>query len=129
MTNGRGTPSDLYGVKADALVRPVAGYAVPAGRSTDPWHPMRTGAGSGGAFLVPPARLLIVPTMPHPAIPETCLPGEGALLQCCVHGSGSWLDRVGAERGKPVAYVGHQWPRSRPHGSPRAGTRIRLSSS
>ena len=63
MTNGRGTPSDLYGVKADALVRPVAGYAVPAGRSTDPCHPVRIGAGRGGAFLVPPARLLIVPTL------------------------------------------------------------------
>ena len=58
MTNGGGTPSDLYGVKADALVRPVAGYAVPAGRSTDPCHPVRIGAGRGGAFLVPPARHL-----------------------------------------------------------------------
>jgi len=54
---------DLFCVKADVLVRPVASWAVPAGRRTGLCHPVRTGAGRGGALLVPPARHLILTTL------------------------------------------------------------------
>jgi hypothetical protein len=44
----------LFRVKADALIRPVVGGAVPAGLRNGSCRPVRTGAGCGGAFLVPP---------------------------------------------------------------------------
>jgi hypothetical protein len=54
---------DLFRVNADAGARPVPGGAVLAGRHAGPCRLVRTGAEPGGAFLVPPAGHVPVPTL------------------------------------------------------------------
>ena len=62
--------NDPFRVKADCCPRTVTRRAVPADRRAVPCHPVRTGVGTGGAFLVS-RRPLILPTLGSRGIPST----------------------------------------------------------